>query len=890
MLKKLYYMFLGDELDIRERLFRVFLLVGSISIAIAILQAFILQNSGPQLFLSYGTILLSCIVSFVLTFRFHNTKIATILIGLVIIIFGCPSIFFYGGGAQSGATIWMTMGLVYIFLMFSGKIQIFFFILTVVFYLASFIMAYQVPETVIPLASKSEIYFDIMFSILMVGTTIGLVMKFQRKVFDRERQINMEQRKELEMMTRSKDSFFASMSHEIRTPINSIIGLNELIVRGDISDETRNYAMNVQNASKMLLSLVNDILDLSQLEVKRMELVEEAYSTKNMLREVVDIIQVRMTEKQLNFEVEIDRQIPAVLYGDQRRIKQILLNLLSNAAKYTQKGTVSMSCKAEQVGDDRVILRIAVADTGCGIKKEELEYLFDAFKRADQLKNSKVEGTGLGLAITKQLIDLMGGTISVDSIYTQGSVFTVTLEQKVIDNELIGNVAVEGISTSKKVRYNRFFEAPEARILVVDDDDLNLIITTKLLQDTKMTIDTASSAEECIRKTKQRYYNLILMDYMMPDMDGASALKEIRRQENGLCREVPVLLLSASNSLRGDKSFEEAGFDGVLEKPINTETLEEEIVKFIPEELIEYRRDGKLDMVGSNIVSKLISHKRKRIYITTDCVSDLPADLQEKYDIRMLYLYIKTKYGRFQDMKEIDVNNLTKYISDTGSRATSDSATLEEIEKFYAQALTEAEEIIHISLAKDAGRTYEIAVEAAKGFDHVHVVDSGHISGGQGLVVLYAAKLAQDGKTVSEICEAVEKVKDKIDSQFLLPSVNIFYKSGYTDAVTAKICKAFHLFPVVRTVRSKLAIYGTRWGNLEMARRQFLHFHLDNDRKYNKDIIFITHAGCSVKEQEMIVEEVHKCAEFSEVIFSSTCVSNACNTGLGTIGYAVFRT
>lgn len=715
-----------------------------------------------------------------------------------------------------------------------------------------------------------------------------MLKKIYHTLFKEEPDIR-EQKEEFVKIGRAKDMFLANVSHEIRTPINSIIGLNELILRSDISDETRTYAENVQNASKMLLSLVNDILDLSKLEEKRMELAEESYSTKKMLQEIVDIMQVQMNEKQLNFEVEIDKHLPSVLCGDERRIKQVLLNILSNAVKYTQKGFVNLTCQAESAGQDYVLMKFTVADTGCGIKKEEMDYLFDVYKRADSTKNVKTDGTGLGLAITKQLVTLMGGTITVDSIYTQGSVFTVTLKQKIVDCEAIGDMELLAEKKKGRAKYDRCFEAPEARVLVVDDDELNQIVTTKLLWDTRMTIDTAGSSEECLRKTKQKAYTLILMDYMMPDMDGAAVLKEIRKQENGLCRETPVILLSAASSGKISEETVGIGFDAYLEKPIDAAQLEEEVLRFIPDELIEYRRDKNMSNQNRNMVTQLMSRRRKPIYITSDCFCDIPKELMEKYDIRIFYLYIKTKYGRFCDTKELDVNNLYNYLSTSSSLAFADEATLEEYENFFAKALTEAEEIIHITVAKGINGNYNKAIEAAKGFGHVHVIDSGHISGGQGLMVLRAAQLAQDGKSVSEICEELESIRDKIDTQMLLPGSMLFFKNGYTGSITAKICERFHLRPVIRIKRSRLNVYGTRWGDVDSARRRFIHFHLDNSQKYEKQIIFVTHAGCSVKEQDSILEEVRRCTDFNQIIMSPTCVSNACTTGMGTIAYAVFR-
>ena len=615
-----------------------------------------------------------------------------------------------------------------------------------------------------------------MFAVIVVGTTVGVISEFQMRVYERERKINLKRKDELENLSKSKDTFFASMSHEIRTPINSIVGLNELILRENPSEEIQEYAKSIQNASKMLLSLVNDILDLSQLEIQKMQLVEREYRTYDMFHEIVDVMQVRMNEKNLNFMVNIDSNLPSVMLGDERRIKQIILNILTNAVKYTNEGSVTLTCGHELMSDGRAGMTISVADTGIGIRKEELEYLFDAFMRLDMSKNHRIEGTGLGLSITKHLVDLMGGNISVDSIYTQGSMFTVMIPQTIVDDTRMGDFLSESKNNTVGAYYSKSFEAPEARVLIVDDDDLNLIITTKLLQETKMIIDTASSAEECLRKTKRRYYNLIFMDYMMPDQDGGEILKEIRKQENGLCKDTPVVLLSAN--AYGDKAAEflQMGFDGLLEKPIDAGKLEDEALRHIPDELIEYRRDTNTGGQVEGFVSRLLTKKRKKIYVTSDSVCDVPADMLEKYDIKIIDLYIKTEHGRFRDSKEIDVNNMSIYLSDSESQAYSLSATIEEYEKFFAEVLTEADDVIYISLASKTGKCYGNAKEAAKGFSHVHVIDSGYISTGQGLLVLQAAKMVQDGATVEQIENEIERLKSKIAASYILPKVTILYQ------------------------------------------------------------------------------------------------------------------
>lgn len=887
MLNKFLHVFIDDKLDIKERLFRMILVVGTIVVGLAILQGLTLVNAD-SLMLVYGIMFVAFVSALVLTFKYRNIDLSSTILGFALIVVALPEIFLKGGGVASGSGLWMCLGIFYIFIMFSGRKLAFFLILTLIVDIGCYAIAYHFPEQVTELATPFEKTFDSLFAVIMVGVTVGIIMKFQLKVFDKERHITMEQKKELELVGKSKDAFFASMSHEIRTPINSIIGLNELILRQNPSEEVQDYAKNIQNASKMLLSLVNDILDLSQLEIHKMELVEKEYNVSEMLHEVVDMIQVRMEEKHLQFILQVDKNIPATLYGDDRRIKQVLLNILSNAVKYTEEGSVTFSCRFEQTDEENILLRISVADTGMGIRKEELEYLFDAFRRVNTERNQKIEGTGLGLSITKHLLDLMGGEITVDSIYTQGSEFTVVIPQRIVDESPMGEFATLSSGKNTSTYYSKTFEAPEARILIVDDDDLNLIITTKLLQDTKMSIDTASSADECLRKTSKRFYNLILMDYMMPGMNGGQLLREVRKQENGLCKDSDVVLLSANVLADKQLEYQQLGFDGLLEKPVDALRLEAEVLKHIPDELIEYQRDAMAGMKGEYFVSRLAKH-RKKIYVTSDGVCDLTPELLEKYDIKLIDLYIRTEQGRFRDTKEIDIHNLSRYLSDENTTAFSLSPTVEDYEKFFADTLREADNMVYISMAKQSGHCYENALEAAKGFSHVHIVDSGNISSGQALIVLHAAKLANEGAPVQEILKEIENIRPKVKASYILPSTRIFYQKGFTDKITANICDVFRLHPILGSLNSKITVLGVRAGKLEKVWKQYIRFHLRNTSRIDDRIIFVVHAGCTVRQQEMILEEINRNMKFKQVIFTQASSSSVCNAGLGSMGFAIYQ-
>lgn len=547
-----------------------------------------------------------------------------------------------------------------------------------------------------------------------------------------------------------------------------------------------------------------------------------------------------------------------------------------------------MSAQGEQNEAGEFHLTVKIADTGIGIHKEELEYIYDSFNRADEKRNVRVVGTGLGLAITKQLIDLMDGEISVDSIYTKGTVFTVVLKQKVVEAAPIGVIDFLERERKNTDNYLPAFEAPEARILIVDDNSMNLRVASSLLHFTKVQIDVATSGAECLEMTRKKYYHTILLDDMMPGMNGAEVLERLRVQENGLCRETAVIAMTA-NTLSGAKQkYLDLGFDGYVEKPIQGNVLEKEILRFLPLDIIEYQREEVKESVTEGQMQRLTRRKRKKIYVTADCLCDLPQELLEEFDIKLMYLYIRTPHGRFADTKEIDSDSLTQYMTSNSSSAYADSVTVEEYEEFFAEMLTQAEEVIHISLAAVSGKSYSIAVAAAAGFDHVRVIDSGQISCGQGMITLYAAMLAMQGKTVEQIVEAVNRKKRMVQAAFIMPGINVFYQNGRTRSLVYKACNLLQLHPYVKVKTKRIGITALLAGNLQMAWRQGIHWHLRKKRKIGKEVVFITHVGCSTKELEWIRDEILKCVPFERVIIHKASFSSACNSGLHTIGIAYY--
>lgn len=430
----------------------------------------------------------------------RNMKLASwlLIIGTNVILF--PIVFLLSGGTQSGTPVWFVLGLVYIFLLFEGRDFLLAFALSVLSFLLTYLVSYRYPLILRP-STRFYAFTDSFVTLLCVSCFIGILMKSQAKTYERERQIAEQQKLEVERIARSKDTFFANMSHEIRTPINTIIGLNEMILREDISDEIAENAINIQNAGKMLLTTINDILDLSKLESGKMDIVPTQYEISSMFSDLVNLVWIRAHQKNLEFKVDIDPEIPSMLYGDEVRIKQVVTNLLTNAVKYTKTGSVTLTAKCERIAADQILLRISVEDTGMGIRKESLDDLFNSFKRVDESENRNIEGTGLGLSISKQLMDMMGGKLTVDSVYHRGSVFTIEVRQRIVNVRPIGplNFAAQR-QVNRRARYRQTFIAPDARILVVDDNAMNLMVAVKLLRDTKVSVDTAESGKDALKK------------------------------------------------------------------------------------------------------------------------------------------------------------------------------------------------------------------------------------------------------------------------------------------------------------------------------------------------------------------------------------------------------
>lgn len=436
---------------------------------------------------------------------------------------------------------------------------------------------YVVQEVVISLGI-------IFVSLIVAGIVNSLITEQNHRLLDALRKEKRSQQ-EAEAANMAKSSFLANMSHEIRTPINAILGMNEMILREEKDPAIRGYAGNIQASGNSLLSIVSDVLDISKIKSGKLEIIPVDYEVNSLISDCCNMAAGRAKAKELELLVECADNVPMKLCGDETHIRQIIMNLLTNAVKYTEKGTVKLIVSG-RFTDGGFVLKVDVSDTGIGIAEENLPQLFTQFQRFDLQRNRNIEGTGLGLSIVKRLCDLMSGTITARSVLGSGSTFTVELPQKVVDSTPCGGVNLN-YSAGAEHEYHHSFEAPEAKILAVDDLPVNLLVIANLLKETRIKIDTAGSGRECMDKCSQQKYDLILMDHMMPEMDGVQTFEKLHGDKSSPNFETPVIMLTA-NALAGMREqYMDVGFADYVSKPVRGAKLEEAIRRNLPESLIK---------------------------------------------------------------------------------------------------------------------------------------------------------------------------------------------------------------------------------------------------------------------------------------------------------------
>ena len=570
------------SLPFRVRLFNVLALVGGMISLINGISSYVNNQDSVILGLNLGI----AVLSFVLLFyayksgRYQFCYVVTII---MIFLMMFPYLFFKSGGYKGGMVSFYIFGILFTVFMLEGKAMFFTAFTEMVVYISTIMIAYQNPQMVVWFSSEKEVVMDLLIGFCASSISVAAVMYLHFRMYNKQQEILEEARIEAQSANKAKSAFLANMSHEIRTPINVMLGMNEMILRESESEEIRQYAKSIERSGGYLISLINNILDISRIESGKMEIEEGKYELRQLLDEVMLIAEKQAEQKSLKMNLIFDKTLPAYLIGDVIHIKQILLNLINNAVKYTKEGQIDIKVSKNE---EETKLIFEVKDTGIGIKEENLPVLFDAFMRVDSKKNKKIKGTGLGLAIAKQLAEQMDGMIWVESVYGKGSSFFVQLPMKKVSDGKISNV--EWKETDERKR--RSFVAPQAKILIVDDNPENLMVTRSLLKRTAVFVDTAASGEECVHKVRQNVYDLILLDYMMPQMDGIDTIRELKKDVQF---HIPVIALTADVTKGIEQTFLREGFCAYLSKPVMWSKLEDLLIKYLRDDLVFIREDLK---------------------------------------------------------------------------------------------------------------------------------------------------------------------------------------------------------------------------------------------------------------------------------------------------------
>lgn len=872
-----------NDIDIRQRLFVLNALITEILLVVSLIEIFLTDSLIMDRILIVVGIIFVMVIS-IISLKKKSIKLGAALICFMLGILFFPMTFIYGGGINGDAPLWFIYTILMISILLDGKTRIAFLIMELLAASACYYINIMHPELVVESSRIMGNIFSFVALILISGA-ISIMVGLEIKLFTKEKKRAEEQKKEIEMLNAAQNKFFSSMSHEIRTPINTIIGLNEMILRENINDEVVEDAVNIRSAGKLLLNLINDILDMSKFQSGKMHLLIAPYHTGNMLSDLVGMLWIRAREKNLKFRINVSPDVPAELIGDEVRIKQILINILNNAIKYTKEGSISLTVQCEKIDDETCNIIYTVSDTGIGIKKEDMPFLFTAYKRVDEDVTTHIEGTGLGLSIVKQFLDLMGGKVAVNSVYTKGSTFIVEIPQKLVNDKQIGEYDFEkSHGFGKKSEYKKKFEAPEARILVVDDNEANLMVVSKLLRDTKVIIDTVRSGEEALKKTQNIEYNVIFMDHLMPEMDGIECKKRIKNQTGGGSRDSKIVILTANAGEENRDLYAKESFDGYLVKPVSGEELESELLRQLPKELVKVM-GGDGEIIEETISWMHGNQKRKMVAISTESVADLPREVIEEHGISILPHMVRTEEGTFKDGLEIDTAGVVKYMEETTNKIKPMVPDAKDHESFFARQLSYANNVIHITISSKIGNSgYPNACEASKAFDNVFVYDSGHLSSAQGLMVLEACRMAESGMSPKHIMEELSDIKQKIHTSFIVDNLDYLSRAGQVNARTANIVKSLMGRPVLVLKKGRMKLGKLYFGSSKTAWKYYINACLSSSSRIDNRMLFVTYVGLNKKDMDWIKEYVEKKMKFDEIIFQQACASIAVNCGPGTFG------
>ena len=593
----------AQNMDFRIRIFNLLAATGFIVSLVIFAVSLINGASALNCAMLLSAALLSAVM-LVYSTKTGNYRPCYIITVIFVFMLLFPMMFFTAGGYNSGMPCFFVFAVVFTLFMLEGKAGIICAAAEIVIYVSCCGAAYRFPQLVTPFPDEKGVVSDVITGICVASSALGATMFFQIKMYN-------EAVEEARRSNKAKGIFLANMSHEIRTPINVILGMNELITRSSDHQEMLEYTSKIQSSGDMLLSIINNILDVTQIESGKIMTSVKPYRTDSLVSELASIGSELCGKKGLVFTADISPDMMSMLEGDKNQLKQIVTNFLSNAAKYTLFGSVTLSAETSVQNDNNetAILKITVSDTGIGIPDKELEHIFEVFGRGKNAVEYAVEGTGLGLAISKDLADSMGGRLIAESCEGKGSTFGIEIPQKICNSTPIGEIA---LTVSEKNRSDSFI-APECRILVVDDNTENLRVISLLLERTMITVDTASDGISAAKAVENTAYDLILLDYMMPVADGIQTLKIMR--ENGLSVSTPVIALTAEALSGSEEKFISAGFSAYLSKPISWHTLEKMLITMLPADKV---------ITGSSSEDIISPEESRRL-----------SELMNKYDISL---------------------------------------------------------------------------------------------------------------------------------------------------------------------------------------------------------------------------------------------------------------
>ncbi|MDR2176792.1 MAG: response regulator [Treponema sp.] len=588
--------FFHRDAEFRVKIYNLLAMAGMIISVLAGIMELAYETVAPNL-ISFAAAFLLSVVLLLFSHKTGRYQLCYMITIIVVFLLLFPAMFFNTGGYHGSMPCWFVFAVAFTVFMLEGKKALVVGTIEILGYAGIILLAWREPSLVRFPADEEYVLIDMLTTFLLASLTLGGTLWFYLKLYQDQQRQTEQAREEALALSKVKSNFLANMSHEIRSPINVILGMNEMILRESEDDRIAAYSRNIEGAGKSLLGLISNVLDFSRIESGKEEVIEESYKTADLIRELVIMGRTGAEKEGLCFELHVDENLPVELIGDFIHLRQVAVNFLSNAVKYTERGTVTLSVAGKKEvrkpgNPDSFRLAVTVKDTGIGIRDEQRELLFDAFTRLDIQIHRNIEGAGLGLSIARELTELMGGLITVESVWGRGSVFTVEVPQKIKTDSAPADASVPGSREPVRDATDNgsrdgggSFTAPEGRVLVVDDNRENLLVIESLLRRTMLHVDTVQSGAECLEAVTKKDYHVSLRDYMMSGLDGRETFRRLR--ETGFA--MPVIALTADAVAGAEQKFLKEGFAAYLCKPVQWQDLETALRTVLPDELTARR-------------------------------------------------------------------------------------------------------------------------------------------------------------------------------------------------------------------------------------------------------------------------------------------------------------